>query len=120
MLGLAIAKMYRWFAQPEELPPIGGVWREGILHDVYVLRSESRNRVPAVSTQPYLKDSLASMRDAALIINSDGRMVWCNDAAEYLLSIRFEEEEENHSPTWRRENHSNGTCGMRIFKNPCG
>ena len=33
------------------------------------------------------------MRDAALIINSDTRLVWCNDAAEYLLGIRFEEEE---------------------------
>ena len=26
-------------------------------------------------------------------INSDTRLVWCNDAAEYLLGIRFEEEE---------------------------
>jgi two-component system phosphate regulon sensor histidine kinase PhoR len=33
------------------------------------------------------------MRDAALIINSDGRLVWCNDAAEYLLGIKFESEE---------------------------
>ena len=33
------------------------------------------------------------MRDAALIINSDSRLVWCNDAAEYLLGIRFDDEE---------------------------
>ena len=33
------------------------------------------------------------MRDAALIINAEGRLVWCNDAAEYLLDIRFDDEE---------------------------
>ena len=103
MLGLAglavswgwqLARLYRWFSQPDDLPPIGGSGVRGVLHDVYVLRS----RGPAASAQrqrpqPYLKDSLASMRDAALIINSDTRLVWCNDAAEYLLGIRFEEEE---------------------------
>ena len=92
--GWQLARLYRWFSQPDDLPPIGGAGVRGVLHDVYVLRS----RGPASSAQrqrpqPYLKDSLASMRDAALIINSDTRLVWCNDAAEYLLGIRFEEEE---------------------------
>jgi two-component system phosphate regulon sensor histidine kinase PhoR len=92
--GWQLARLYRWFSQPDDLPPIGGAGVRGVLHDVYVLRS----RGPAASaqrqrSQPYLKDSLASMRDAALIINSDNRLVWCNDAAEYLLGIRFEEEE---------------------------
>ena len=92
--GWQLARLYRWFSQPDDLPPIGGSGVRGVLHDVYVLRS----RGPAASAQrqrprPYLKDSLASMRDAALIINSDTKLVWCNDAAEYLLGIRFEEEE---------------------------
>lgn len=92
--GWQLARLYRWFSEPDDLPPIGGSGVRGVLHDVYVLRS----RGPAASAQrqrprPYLKDSLASMRDAALIINSDTKLVWCNDAAEYLLGIRFEEEE---------------------------
>ena len=92
--GWQLARLYRWFSQPDDLPPIGGSGVRGVLHDVYVLRS----RGPAASAQrqraaALLKDSLASMRDAALIINSDTRLVWCNDAAEYLLGIRFEEEE---------------------------
>ena len=92
--GWQLAKVYLWFANPEQLPPISDVGLGGILRDVYVLRSRDTlgTKVPARS-QPYLKDSLASMRDAALIINSDGRLVWCNDAAEYLLGIKFEEEE---------------------------
>ena len=92
--GWQLAKVYRWFANPEQLPPISDSGLGGILRDGYVLRSRDTlgSKAPARS-QPYLKDSLASMREAALIINSDGRLVWCNDAAEYLLGIKFEEEE---------------------------
>ncbi len=92
--GWQLARVYRWFANPEQLPPISDSGLGGILRDVYVLRSRDTlgSKAPARS-QPYLKDSLASMREAALIINSDGRLVWCNDAAEYLLGIKFEEEE---------------------------
>ena len=98
--GWQLAKLYRWFSKPDDFPPIGESGVGGILRDVYALR----NRSPAKSArtqrpQPYLKDSLGSMRDAALIIDSDTRLVWCNDAAEYLLGIRFEEEEGSRSQT---------------------
>jgi two-component system phosphate regulon sensor histidine kinase PhoR len=92
--GWQLTKVYRWFADPEQLPPISNSGLEGILRDVYALRSRDTlaAKTPAWS-QPYATDSIASMRDAALIINSDGRLVWCNDAAQYLLGISFEEEE---------------------------
>lgn len=92
--GWKLTKFYRWFADPEQVPPISNSGLGGILRDVYALRSRDTlaARTPARS-QSYLTDSLASMRDAALIINSDGRLVWCNDAAEYLLDIKLEEEE---------------------------
>ena len=92
--GWQLAKLYKWFAEPDDLPPIGGTGVKGVLRDVYVLRS----RAPAASAKgqrphPYPRENLDSMREPALIINSDTRLVWCNDAAEYLLGIRFEEEE---------------------------
>ena len=92
--GWELTKFYRWFADPEQVPPISNSGLGGVLRDVYALRSRDTlaARTPARS-QSYLTDSLASMRDAALIINSDGRLVWCNDAAEYLLDIKLEEEE---------------------------
>ena len=92
--GWQLVRVYRWFAHPEELPPIGGAGVRSILHDVYVLRSRQPQNAPVSQrSQPYLKESLASMRDAALIIDGPGNLVWCNDAAEYLLGIRFGEEE---------------------------
>ena len=92
--GWQLTKVYRWFADPEQLPPISNSGLGGILRDVYALRSRDTlgAKTPARS-QPYPAGSLESMRDAALIINSDGRLVWCNDAAEYLLGFSFEEEE---------------------------
>lgn len=92
--GLHLQRFYRWLENPEELPPTGGVDLPSLLHDVYVLRSR-QSQAASVSqrSQPYIKESLASMRDAALIINAEGRLVWCNDAAEYLLDIRFDDEE---------------------------
>ena len=92
--GWQLTKVYHWFANPEQLPPISNSGLGGILRDVYALRSRDTLSAKAYArSQPYLADSLASMRDAALIINSDGRLVWCNDAAEYLLGISFEEED---------------------------
>ena len=92
--GWQLARLYRWFENPEELPPVGGADMRNLLHDVYVLRSrQSQSALSMQRSQPYLKESLASMRDAALIINVEGRLVWCNDAAEYLLDIQFEKEE---------------------------
>ncbi len=92
--GWQLSRMYRWFADPEELPPIGNAGVRGVLRDVYVLRSRSLQRAqPAMRPKPYAKESLASMREAALIINARAELVWCNDAAEYLLGIAFSEEE---------------------------
>ena len=92
--GWQLTKVYRWFADPEQLPPISNSGLGGILRDVYALRSrDTLGAKTSARFQPYPPDSLESVRDAALIINSDGRLVWCNDAAEYLLGISFEEEE---------------------------
>ena len=92
--GWQLARVYHWFSHPEEFPPIGGPGMQGILHDVYVLRSRAMQATSSSQrSQPYLKESLASMREAALIINSSGGLLWCNEAAEYLLGIQFATEE---------------------------
>ena len=92
--GWQLARVYHWFSHPEEFPPIGGPGKRGVLHDVYVLRSRTiQASSSSHRSQPYLKESLASMREAALIINDSSELLWCNGAAEYLLGVRFAEEE---------------------------
>ena len=92
--GWQLARVYHWFSHPEEFQPIGGPGMRGVLHDVYVLRSRAiQTSSSSRRSQPYLKESLASMREAALIINKSSELLWCNDAAEYLLGVRFADEE---------------------------
>lgn len=91
--GRQLARVYHWFSHPEEFPPIDGEQLRGVLRDVYVLRSRAVQASPSGPSQPYLKESLASMREAALIINDASELLWCNDAAEYLLGVQFADEE---------------------------
>ena len=64
--GWQLARLYRWFENPEELPPTGGADMRNLLHDVYVLRSRQSQSAPSVQrSQPYIKESLASMRENA-------------------------------------------------------
>ena len=92
--GWQLARLYHWFSHPEDFPPIDGPGMGGLLHDVYVLRSRAiQASSSSQRSQPYLKESLASMREAALIINGSGKLLWCNEAAEYLLGVRFADEE---------------------------
>ena len=91
--GRQLARVYHWFSHPEEFPPIDGEQLRGVLRDVYVLRSRAVQASPSRPSQPYLKESLASMREAALIINDASELLWCNDAAEYLLGVQFADEE---------------------------
>ncbi len=91
--GWQLFRVYRWFAHPEELPPISGAGLRSILRDVYVLRSRGVRGELSSKAQPYVRESLASVREPALIINSRSELTWCNDAAEYLLGITLSEEE---------------------------
>ena len=91
--GWQLFRIYRWFAHPEELPPISGAGLRSILRDVYVLRSRGVQGERSSRAQPYVRESLASVREPALIINSRSELIWCNDAAEYLLGITLSEEE---------------------------
>jgi two-component system phosphate regulon sensor histidine kinase PhoR len=92
--GWQLSRLYRWFANPDDIPPLGDAAVRGILHDVYVLRSrgamggKSRSPLPADR-----KESFESMREAAMIINARNELLWCNSAAEYLLNIQRAEEQ---------------------------
>ena len=97
--GWQLSRLYRWFARPDELPPLGGAAIRSVLRDVYVLRSRGVHRDDsAFSSRGYRNESIESMREAAMIINSSNELLWCNAAAEYVLNIQFAEEEGKPLP----------------------
>ena len=82
-----------WLDDPETDPPSGrGVW--GLLLDS-IFRLQRRNRETQFrleSALDYLQDSLASMRDGAIIVDSRDTIAWANESTHYLTGIRFPED----------------------------
>lgn len=92
--GWQLSRIYRWFGNPDDLPPLGDAAVRGILRDVYVLRSRGEPRGDGYySPQAHRNESIKSMREAAMIMNSRHELSWCNSAAEYVLNIQLEDEE---------------------------
>ena len=85
-----LLRVHRWMLDPAVAPPdAGGVW--GLfLDNLYSLQSRNREaQLRLESTLDYLQDSLAAMRDAAVIVDPKGNVAWANDSADFLLGINF-------------------------------
>jgi two-component system phosphate regulon sensor histidine kinase PhoR len=73
---------------------LGDAAVRGILRDVYLLRSRGLARESAASASHADRDdSIGSLREAAMIINSRSELLWCNGAAEHLLDVELAKEE---------------------------
>lgn len=86
-------RVQRWLEDPTREPPEGyGIW--GLLFDnVYLLQRRSREAQGRLeSALVYLQDSLASMRDAWMVIDPRGAIAWSNESARHLLGVRFPED----------------------------
>ncbi len=86
-------RVQRWLESPESEPPQGyGIW--GLLFDnIYLLQRRNREAQGRLeSALEYLQDSLASMRDAWMVIDPRGGIAWANESAEHLLGVRFPED----------------------------
>ena len=89
-----LLRVHRWMLDPAVEPPkAGGVW--GLfLDNLYALQSRNREaQLRLESTLDYLQDSLAAMRDAAVIVDSEGNVAWANDSADFLLGINYPSDE---------------------------
>ncbi len=86
--------VHRWMAEPSAEPPeTGGVWGL-ILDNIYQLQRRNREAQQRLETAlDYLQDSLAAMRDAALIVDAQENIAWANDSAEFLLGIKFPDDQ---------------------------
>lgn len=85
-----LRRVAAWMANPERDPPeASGIW--GAFFDsIYHLQRrdrEQRNRLQ--SAVSYLRDSLAALKDGAVLIDKRGNIEWCNDAAGTLLGLQY-------------------------------
>ncbi|MBB2494119.1 phosphate regulon sensor histidine kinase PhoR [Aquipseudomonas ullengensis] len=86
-----LLRLHRWLRerQPDEAPPEGyGLWGE-IFDNIYHLQRRDqrvRGRLQAVIDR--VQESTAALRDAVIMLDSDGNLEWWNLAAETLLGLK--------------------------------
>jgi two-component system phosphate regulon sensor histidine kinase PhoR len=86
-----LLRLYKWLKQhqPDEPPPDGyGLWGE-VFDSIYHLQRRDqrvRGRLQAVIDR--VQDSTAALKDAVVMLDSDGNLDWWNRAAETLLGLK--------------------------------
>jgi two-component system, OmpR family, phosphate regulon sensor histidine kinase PhoR len=86
-----LLRMHEWLRQhkPDEPPPDGyGLWGE-VFDSIYHLQRRDqrvRGRLQAVIDR--VQESTAALRDAVIMLDSDGNLEWWNRAAETLLGLK--------------------------------
>lgn len=86
-----LLRLHEWLRQhkPDEAPPDGyGLWGE-VFDSIYHLQRRDqrvRGRLQAVIDR--VQESTAALKDAVIMLDSDGNLEWWNRAAETLLGLK--------------------------------
>jgi two-component system phosphate regulon sensor histidine kinase PhoR len=86
-----LLRLYKWLKEhrPDEPPPDGyGLWGE-VFDSIYHLQRRDqrvRGRLQAVIDR--VQESTAALKDAVVMLDSDGNLDWWNRAAETLLGLK--------------------------------
>ncbi|MEG1039476.1 MAG: phosphate regulon sensor histidine kinase PhoR [Pseudomonas sp.] len=86
-----LLRLHEWLRlhKPDEAPPDGyGMWGE-VFDSIYHLQRRDqrvRGRLQAVIDR--VQESTAALRDAVIMLDSDGNLEWWNRAAETLLGLK--------------------------------
>ncbi|MEM0955030.1 MAG: phosphate regulon sensor histidine kinase PhoR [Pseudomonadota bacterium] len=86
-------QLYRvsaWMRRPDVEPPEArGIWGE-FYDSIYRLqRSDREERDRLQTAVSYLRDSLAALKDAAVLIDPSSNIEWSNEAAQKLLGLEY-------------------------------
>ena len=84
----------RWLENPDQPPPdIYGLWGD-LLARIYLNQRRNKEAQQELrSTVRYLRNSFASMRDGVVMVDENGVIEWCNNAAQPLLGLQFPEDQ---------------------------
>ena len=86
-----LLRLHKWLRQhkPDEAPPDGyGLWGD-VFDSIYHLQrrdQRARGRLQAVIDR--VQESTAALKDAVIMLDSDGNLEWWNRAAETLLGLK--------------------------------
>jgi len=85
-----LRRIQGWLAAPEEEPPESfGIWG-GIFDQIYnIQRRNTEAHTRLQFTVDHLRDSFASMRDGAVMLDAGGTIDWSNAGAEKLLGLQY-------------------------------
>jgi two-component system phosphate regulon sensor histidine kinase PhoR len=87
---LQLTRMHKWLSESQDAPPESvGLWGDVFDRMYRLQRQNSEARKELQSTVNYLRDSFASIRDGAVMLNADGAIEWSNYAAENLLGLSY-------------------------------
>lgn len=86
-----LSRIQAWISHKDgsEPPESSGLWGE-LFDGIYHLQRQSRQEhLRLQAAVDYLQDSLASLLEAAVMIDKNGNIEWANHSAERLLGLEF-------------------------------
>ncbi|QFU76073.1 phosphate regulon sensor histidine kinase PhoR [Halioglobus maricola] len=87
---LQLWRLRKWLADSSGSPPdLFGVWGDIVANIYKRQRKAIATEERLQSTVDYLLDSFAAMRDGVVILEGQGALRWCNEAAQRLLALRY-------------------------------
>ena len=89
-----LIRVQRWLVAEDgsDAPESTGLWGD-MLDGIYRLQRQNREeRQRLQGAVDYLRDSFAALNDAAVMIDKSGDIEWSNQAARFLLGLRYPED----------------------------
>lgn len=85
-----LRRVSQWMRHPDVEPPEArGIWGE-FFDSIYKLQRTDREERDRLQTAvSYLRDSLAALKDAAVLIDPSANIEWGNEAAQRLLGLQY-------------------------------
>jgi two-component system phosphate regulon sensor histidine kinase PhoR len=90
-----LKRIHDWLvADSSDDPPMAsGIWGEVCDKIYYLQKKQKRIRAKLEDDVAYLRDSFASLNEAVVMLNPNGTIDWCNDAAKHNLGFRYPEDQ---------------------------
>ena len=85
-----LRRVSSWMRHPDVEPPEAtGIWGE-FYDSIYRLQRHDREERDRLQTAvSYLRDSLAALKDAAVLVDPSANIEWSNEAAQRLLGLQY-------------------------------